>query len=153
MQCDLCGSEERLFRTWIEGTELSVCKKCAGFGKILGPVKEDIKVEEKKAAKIEKEVFPDMIEIITPSFTKKIRKKREELGLNQKEFAKKISEKESIVHKMETGEFTPSIDAAKKLEKILGIKLIEEYEEEHDKAAKGSSRELTVGDLIKIKKK
>ena len=54
---------------------------------------------------------------------------------------------------METGEFTPTIEIAKKLERFLNIKLIEEYKEEKIAQEKTSSKALTVGDLIKIKKR
>ena len=55
---------------------------------------------------------------------------------------------------METGEFKPSIETALKLGKILGIKLVEEYEEVHEKKKKfDADGDVTIGDLIKIKKK
>ena len=54
-----------------------------------------------------------------------IRNKRDELGLKQEDFAKMLNEKESIIHKLETGEFKPSLKLAKKLEKKFGLKLIE----------------------------
>jgi len=153
MQCEMCGSEERLFKTDIEGTLLNVCKACSKFGKIINPVKEPI--EEKRRKKIEiteTEPEEEIIKMVVNNFQEKIRKAREKLGLNQEDFAKKIKEKESIVHKLETGEFKPSIDTAKKLEKILHIKLIEEYKEE-GKTTNIKTEELTIGDLIKIKKK
>jgi ribosome-binding protein aMBF1 (putative translation factor) len=52
---------------------------------------------------------------------------------------------------METGTFTPSIPTAKKLQKILRVKLIEEREEEKiemPKEKKGGA--LTIGDILKI---
>jgi len=45
MNCDICGSEERLFRALIEGTELSVCKKCGRFGKIIAEIMPEKKEE------------------------------------------------------------------------------------------------------------
>lgn len=153
MQCDMCGSEGRLVRAMIEGTELKVCGNCAKFGKVLGPVREE-RIEIKKLRKVEIIEEPEVMEVVIPDFSSVIRKKRESLGLNQEEFAKKLSEKESIVHKMETGEFTPSISTARKLERMLGIRLVEEHTEEHKKVkAGGTSEGMTIGDLIKIKKR
>ena len=152
MPCDICGSEEKLYHVVIEGTELQVCKSCSRFGKILKPVKEERK-EEKKAEKIEEVHEKEVVEMIVSDFSSKIRKKREQLGLKQEEFAKKINEKESVIHKLETGEITPSLKLAKKLEKFLKIKLIEEYEEGSAiKIPKEKPEEMTIGDLIKIKK-
>ena len=151
MQCDMCGSEERLFKTNIEGTILNVCKTCAKFGKIISEIKPVEKVKPKKIVITEQEPEPEIIQMVADNFAEKIRAKREKLGLKQEDFAKKISEKESIIHKLETGEFKPGLELAKKLEKALNIKLIEEYEEKHKKAPIISSGPTTIGDLIKIK--
>jgi len=48
MQCDMCGSEERLFKTNIEGTILNVCKSCAKFGKIISEIKPVENIKPKK---------------------------------------------------------------------------------------------------------
>ncbi|MBU4283534.1 MAG: TIGR00270 family protein [Nanoarchaeota archaeon] len=151
MQCDLCGAKtEYIFRTIIEGTELNVCKDCAKYGKVIE--KKPIKVEEKRQFTKPAEPEKEIIQVIVPDFAQRIKKKRESLGLKQKEFAKKTSEKESLIHNIETGSFEPSISLARKLEKFLKIKLIEDYEEEHKKGSKTEAEGFTVGDLIKIKK-
>ena len=150
MQCDLCGTEtENLFRAIVEGTELNVCKNCAKYGKVIEkkPVRaiEEKKEYAKKPAEPEKEI----IQVIVPDFAQRIKNKRESLGLKQKEFAKKISEKESLIHNLETGSFEPSISLAVKLERFLKIKLIEEYEEKHQEGSKTETDGFTIGDLIK----
>ena len=149
----MCGSESRLYKTLIEGTELNVCKECASFGKILAPVK--IEVSEKKKAKIIKiQQGPEneVMQVIIKNYGEKIRKAREALGLKQEDFAKKISEKESLIHKIETNNFEPNIDLARKLERFLKIRLIEQYEETYDKSPKAKGDSFTIGDFIKIKK-
>jgi putative transcription factor len=73
--------------------------------------------------------------------------------MNQEDFAKKIAEKVSVVHKLEIGEIKPSLALARKLERLLGIKLIEFYEEESKGNAKVSTEGFTIGDIVKIKKK
>lgn len=151
MNCDMCGSNQSLVKALIEGTELIVCQNCAKFGKTLAPVQQEIpKQKPKKPIQVQEE--PEIIETITSDFSQILKKKRESLGLKQEDFAKKINEKLSFVHKLENGELTPSIEKAKKFEKLLNIKLIEEYKDEHIKTAKSSSTEVTIGDIIKIKK-
>lgn len=150
MQCDLCGTEtENSFRAIVEGTELNVCKDCAKYGKVIEkkPVRaiEEKKEYAKKPAEPEKEI----IQVIAPDFAQRIKNKRESLGLKQKEFAKKISEKESLIHNLETGSFKPSISLAIKLERFLKIKLIEEYEEKHQEGSKTETDGFTIGDLVK----
>ena len=74
------------------------------------------------------------------------------IGLSQKDFASRINEKESMIHKIETGAFEPPLDLAKKLEKILGIKLVEEHLEKHEKFKRSKEGGFTLGDFIKVKK-
>ncbi len=153
MQCDLCGAKtENLFRAIVEGTELNICKDCAKYGKIIE--KKPVKVIEEKKEYVRKPAEPEkeIIQVIVPDFAQRIRNKRESFKLKQKEFAKKISEKESLIHNLETGSFKPSISLARKLEKFLKIKLIEEYEEEHEQSSETKPEGFTIGDLIKVKK-
>ena len=123
--------------------------------KIIGPIKQPVRETPKPVRRFEpvEEEKKNVIWIVGSDFAEKIRKKREKLGLKQEDFAKRISEKESVVHKLETGEFTPSLKLARKLEVLLGIKLIESYEEEEKITAKGETEEFTIGDVIKIKKR
>lgn len=152
MNCEICGSDEKLFKTLIEGTELNVCKKCSKFGKIISEVR--IETKEKKPAKIERETAPEkeVLQIIVPDYGLRIKKAREALGLKQEDFAKKINEKISLIHNIESNRFEPSISLARKLEKFLKITLVEQYEDTHDKVSKAKSDLFTIGDFIKVKK-
>ncbi|MBD3259520.1 helix-turn-helix domain-containing protein, partial [Candidatus Woesearchaeota archaeon] len=81
------------------------------------------------------------------------------LGMDQKEFARYLAEKESVVSKMEKGNFVPSIQNARKLERKLNVKLIEEITEEKTVFNKERSKvkaepdHFTLGHFIKVKKK
>jgi len=69
--------------------------------------------------------------------------------MTQKEFAKKISEKESTVHQIESGNSEPTIALAKKLQKFLKIRLIESYEESNQSVKQENTEGFTLGDFIK----
>jgi putative transcription factor len=75
------------------------------------------------------------------------------LGIKQEDAAKKLSEKVSILHNLETGRREPSIPLARKLENFYGIKLIEVSKEEKIEKSKSNSEEITLGDVITIKKR
>lgn len=150
MICDMCGSVGTLYKTVIESAELNVCHDCSKFGKVIGIVKEDISERNRT---IDKEQEKEVLEVVVEDFADRIKNRREQLGLTQKDFAKKLSEKESVIHKIETGNFAPSLSLARKLERFLHIKLIEEHEEMHDKSAKAEMGSFTIGDLIKAKDK
>ena len=151
MQCDLCGSEEELFLAEIEGTKLNVCKNCSRFGKIIGKTKTEGTQKIKRTEKIMAVPEKEIVQIITKDYSNLIKEKRESLGLKQKELAKKIAEKESVIHKVESGHVEPSISLARKLEKTLGIRLIEEEKVEKVTKEKTKDSGITIGDLFKSK--
>lgn len=156
MPCELCGSGGKIYRAEIEDTLLNVCEKCARFGKILGVVEEPVtekKAKKKESAEYLREPEKETIEIVMPDFGARIKKKREELGLEQEDFAKLFGLKESVVHKIETGEFKPNIEMARKFEHAFGITLVESYEESEKGAKAEEAKGLTLGDILKLKQK
>jgi putative transcription factor len=162
MQCDMCGSGAPLFRTVIEDTEMVVCSSCSSFGKVLGEIKTGLKdkppkkavLKQAEAGHLPKENPKEngVQEIIVDNYPDIIRGKREQLGMTQKEFAMFVAEKESIIRKIETGTFEPGIRMARKFEKLLKVRLIEEYKEAGNSAnADKGAEPVTIGDLVAIK--
>ncbi len=155
INCDLCGKvDEKLFRTLIENVELNVCSDCSKFGKVIASVHRPGPKEQhmKFVQQINPQEKEERIELFVENYADLIKKKRESMGLSQKDFALKINEKESTIHKIETGIFHPNIALAKRLEKFLGIKLIEEHQETHEKSKKSKGEGFTIGDFIKLDK-
>jgi len=149
MGCDLCGRDVELKEVLVEGSVLSVCCGCSRFGKIIEMADKKISSKPKKSFQF----VDEDIEIINKDYDEIVKKARESHGLKQEELANKISEKVSLIHQVESKQITPSIKLAKKLEKFLGIKLIEKYiEPEIDKPKIDfGNKKLTIGDLIKSK--
>jgi len=149
MPCDLCGSDEELYATEIEGTRLNVCKSCSQFGKV---IKKTTNIEIPKRIEKTKIMQEEIVQVIVENCSSLIKKKREALGLKQKELAKKIAEKESVIHKLESGAIEPNISLARKLEKALSIRLLEE--EKIEKTAikpKTKDSGVTIGDMLNLK--
>ncbi len=145
--CEMCGREENTTLAVVEGVELNVCEKCASFGK---PVRKPA-INKALVAKTQiKQPEKEIIQTIREDYSELIRNKREKMGLTQKDFSKFLSEKESLIHKIESGMYPPPIDLARKIEKQLGISLIEEKEitQQHLKA---KNETFTIGDVIKVK--
>lgn len=148
----MCGSEGKLFKVNIEGTQLNVCAACSRFGQVVERVPTPLTRKQKTAkkealAQQEKEI----VQLIVEDYGNLIKDKREKMGLKQKELAAKMSERESLIQKIETGRIEPSIELARKFERYLGLKLVEEHEEVSEKKAVGSGKALTIGDIIQIK--
>ncbi len=64
-------------------------------------------------------------DFLVEGFGQAIKRARDQRQWHQRELAQKLNEKESIISKIETGKFEPDAKLARKLEKLLGIKLIE----------------------------
>lgn len=151
--CDMCGKEtELLFRTLIEGVEISVCKQCSSFGKVIMQVKLEQERPAVKKQIAETKQEPEVIDVIVEDYAEIIRKAREKLNLKQEELALKINERESLIQNMERGKIKPSLGLARKLEKFLNIKLIETFEDSKTDLQKIKGEDMTIGDFIKIRK-
>ncbi len=149
-ECELCGREAELKEVEMEGTVVLVCEKCASLGKEVRTPK-----PKKREARLAE---PEIVEEIMENYGTLIKTKREQMKMTQEELARKIMEKASLIAKIERGEIKPSIELAKKLERTLGIKLVERVV--YDTLAKNEDEDiardktvLTLGDLIKIKEK
>jgi len=81
-----------------------------------------------------------------------IRQARENMGLTQADLAALIGEKESIVRRLESGRMAPTLELAKKLEKVLKVKLYEEVRQEQE-PPKPQKFQLTLGDVVVIKER
>jgi len=167
--CEVCGQKivGKYRKVNIEGANLIVCRNCAKFGdsstilhaqarKLEPSIPRTQKMGGAKKSKIsgkKKDFLLTSYELVD-DYMDKIRKAREERGLSQDELAKKINERVSIIKKIETGKMRPPQTLAKKLEKELQINLHETV----DSAglaigSKDYSKELTLGDIVNIKKK
>lgn len=143
--CELCGKEDHLRRVIIEGVEIETCRNCAKFGKPLSKPKKFIPRQKKHFKRAE---GPDYM--VVPDYSDIIKKKREKLGFTQEQFARMLAEKESLVQKMESGNFTPPISMARKIGKILKVNLVEEdKKKEVDIDGEKHVGGMTIGDIMK----
>lgn len=150
--CELCGrSDEHLTDAVIEGAMLSICRRCVKFGHVLPIQKPNILLVQRKETQLEKE--PDEIELLMPDYAEKIQHARESLNLTQEELALKLAERVSLIQRIESGKLKPTMNLARKLETFFKIKLIEKYKEDNTKKVNFLDSALTIGDILKLKKK
>jgi len=170
VRCEVCGRKihGKPYKVMIEGARLTVCGKCAKHGTIAWEeakpktaVTLKPRITRHMPSKIQSKKPPpqraaESILELVEHFDVKIRQAREKLELSHEELGRKISEKVSVLKKIETGKMTPDNKLAAKLEHALKIKLLVPASEEkipQTKIPKPVSRELTLGDLIQLKKK
>lgn len=149
INCDLCGrTEENIQDAIIEGVELSVCPDCSKFGKVIGSRKPPVEKQFRKFP-----VKEEKLQSLVENYADSIRKGRELLGLTQRDFAMKINEKESTIHKIETGSLQPELSLVRKLENFLGISLLEDIAKKPESVKRKPEAGMTFGDFIKITSK
>jgi putative transcription factor len=123
MYCEICGVKiEEPHEIEIDGVKLHVCNRCARHGILIldrfteGETKSEIRPGTRRSLQMGE---------ISQGYAQLIRNAREERGWTQKELAKRINEKASLIGKMERGKMTPDDHVREKIEKLLGINLIE----------------------------
>ncbi len=150
----MCGTERVSTQlSEISGAKLRCCSRCIESNNLLvleryipKPASTSSIVQEprhrvkSRTPKPEKEVAPD--------FHLRVRKSRESRGWEQRELAKRINVRLNDIQKIESG-IVPSDSLALKIEKALGIILLIEPEEDHERSVNvPSGRGLTIGDAL-----
>ena len=167
MQCEMCGETIRgppkLVR--VEGAELQVCAKCGKFGTEVQQARRtdlfrpagakpagNVKSPAVTPSAYRKRDMFDFIEgEIVDDYHVRIRNARMEKGLSQKDLAMQMKEKEHLIQKIENHDLIPEEQVRKKLEKVLGIRLIDVPDTDVEKKVPGSMAP-TLGDLTIIRK-
>ncbi len=171
MRCEVCGRKihGKPHKVIIEGAKLTVCNDCSKHGKLTWEEEPKPSLSKAKAkttplplkshSKASQEVAPTEATVeLVEDFDVRIRHAREKLGISHEELGGRISEKVSLLKKIETGKMTPDNKLAAKLERALKTKLIVPASEEKAKISptnivRKTSGELTLGDIIRLNKK
>jgi putative transcription factor len=115
-ECEICGKKATK-RAEIEGVVMNVCDECVKFGKEIVARNVIIKTSQRQKPLSVPEISLDLPKIV--------REYREKRQMSQAQLAAAILEKASVIKKIEEG-WIPPTDVVKKLEKLIGTKLLEE---------------------------
>jgi len=164
LRCEVCGRRivGSPFKAMIEGAKMLVCNECAKLGSIYWEEKTEPRLKSiarrlptpimptRKQPTIKVEESIDLIE----GFSSRIRQAREKLGLSHEDLGRKISEKVSVLRKIESGKMTPDQKLSEKLQHALKVKLLTEVSvPKVPSKALAVPRPLTLGDIAKLKSK
>jgi putative transcription factor len=165
MRCEVCGRKIMgpPFKAMIEGAKMLVCGECAKLGSVSWEAKTEPRMKKVQRRLPQPVVAPRKqpsltIEAsleLTDGFGAKIRQAREKLGLSHKDLGKKISEKVSVLRKIESGKMAPDNLLTEKLQHALKIKLMVPVSEPKVPAkamATSRSSAPTLGDIVMVKK-
>lgn len=150
--CDICGGGPVRAQILVEGAKMLACARCMGSGKVLMRLDEDDEPIVRPVA-----AAMDSSEEIVEGYGRIIVAAREKKGLPIAVVAERLSERESYLHAIEHERLAPTLEVARKLEKELGIKLIEKVAGSMaasvaSPASKGF-QPPTLGDMVEPKKK
>jgi len=137
-------------RIRLEGATVTVCRDCASMGARLGPAYEPRPVE-RTVRRIPTKRKPE--EEVVPECALRVHQARERMGITQKELADRLNEKESVITRIEAGRMVPPITLARRLERKLEITLVAVLEEEDVGPLKSHDAPLTLGDVVKVRKR
>jgi putative transcription factor len=166
MPCELCGRECKGGReAIIDGAKMFVCPDCIKYaeGYVQSePVRtssppQPQRLPVKKTKNIERDIYKDkrMEKELVTNWNHLIEHARKKKGLTREELGFKIGERTVTIAKLENGDLRPSDQTTAKLEKELGIKLMEDVKEEKEVPTglqKGTKAGFTLGDFIKTEK-
>jgi putative transcription factor len=131
MQCEICGNNAgKGTRIELDGVEMLACEACSKYGKVLDAPKPQTQQAfgqqfgaPKKIVFEKEEKFEQIL--LVDDFGARIKKAREQKQLTFEDFSHLVKEKASVLRNIESGHFEPSPELARRLEKTLNIRIIE----------------------------
>jgi len=180
----MCGSYVEISSTRVvivEGAPLRLCPRCyervaqkrtrelgedrrvrpsssptVGMNKMSGLKTFSTNISQKKPTT---RTIPEEYDVVD-DFGERVRKAREAKGWTITQLAEKIKEPENVIRRIEQGKLRPTIELAKKLEEVLGVKLLiplteESYKNEQATTAANTKVEKypTLGEVVKVRVK
>jgi len=158
MQCELCGRDCFDCKPGlVDGVRMMLCQGCMKYGQsVKEPVVKTPSNVQRNISLIkkpkEKDVYAGMTKELVNGWNDLIKNAREKKGLSREELGFRIGERTVTISKIENGDLRPSDSTISKLEKELGITLLEEVKQVSTNVS-GSRPGFTLGDFFKTEKK
>ena len=159
--CEMCGKTVGTRRYLVEGTVMNLGLECSKYGSPMdapapaGSAGAMAKNLERRATRMTSRSVFDLQEtkVLVGDYGTRVHKAREAKGLSHEQLGNKVSARVPELKHIEAGKLRPGDDLVKKLEKELGITLLEAVEGPapvvSGVGAKKGSGSLTIGDLLK----
>ncbi len=158
-ECEKCGRKAgRVSPVMIAGAEMYVCPDCTRFGKAIArapPPQQAAPVNPHLApvwSSKKKDALSSRVKELAEDYPIRVQRAREGKSWSREDLGRKINEKVSVIGNLENGEVHPTDKLIKKLEKTLGIELMEAVEDVHI-AGSMESKGMTLADFIVHKRR
>lgn len=168
LYCELCGKQiirgEAKY-IYVDGAYLRVCIDC--FNKSRGKQIPRDNIERRVISRtVEKKPGEGLSTYrkqgesglgeeyeVVEDYAARIREARERVGWSQEALASRLKISVGLIKRIETGRLKPGIELARRIEMVLGIKLIEPVvDEEIEHRVSKTDDSLTIGDIIRFDK-
>ena len=147
--CELCGKENTgVFNILVSGAQISACATCSSKRGFSIPSKEQNRSRTSGNTTISRPRNNRPTFEAATNFHIRIRKGREASGLSIEELGRKMNLRVQDLQKYESGSVPPDA-TAKKLEKELGIMILEEIKaNDVSPVVKRSNKSVTIADML-----
>ncbi len=158
MECEMCGKKGGTRRYMVDGTVMNLGLECSKFGQPLdspaapgsqAAVSQNL--ERRQQRMTSRDVYQQETWDLVDDYGIRIKNGREKKGWSHEQLGNKVSARVPQLKQIESNHLRPSDDMAKRMEKELGITLLEKVEAGPAKVggtAKAGSG-LTIGDILK----
>lgn len=163
MECEMCGKQVGTRRYLVDGTVMNLGAECSKYGTAMDkPAAQGSKAAvaqnlERRAQRMtSRDIYKEEVWDLVEDFGPRIRQARERKGWSHDQLGNRVSARVPQLRQIESGHLRPSDDLAKRMERELGITLMEKVEGGPAPAVTGTKpggSGLTIGDLLKDAKK
>ncbi len=142
--CELCGeTTTSVSLTRIAGTAMKVCSKCKNMGKDLEPEKNQQHTFRPKFR--HEDIKLEVVNNYSSLINNAIHTRKIDVHI----LARSTNIRESTLTKYITNKIKPDVESARKIEKFLDIKLIEEFKNEsYETKIEEDVKPRTLGDMF-----
>jgi putative transcription factor len=160
-ECEMCGKKVGTRRYMVEGTVMNLGLECSKYGTPMdapAPAGSQAAVQQglqrREQRMTSRNVYDaQTTEVLVADYGPRIHKAREAKGLSHEQLGNKVSARVPELKHIESGKLRPNDDLIKKLEKELGIALLEKVEGPAPVVSgtkkPGAGAGLTIGDILK----
>ena len=159
LYCEMCGTRivGRAYRAIVDGVEMVLCASCymklakSGRAVLIREPRRRTRTLPRKPSPKPRRPRMELYDIVE-DYDERIRRGREARGWTRTALAQKLRISEAMLRKIESGKMKPSIDLARRIEKLLKIKILEPVEVEEEEDYEREPGTLTLGDIVVVRK-
>ncbi|MFP3073998.1 MAG: multiprotein bridging factor aMBF1 [Caldivirga sp.] len=174
LTCDICGREinGEPIVVEIDGAVLNLCQRCAqryanvkGVRVLSGVIQQVqggqtvVKPRQRAATPVKPVKRRNEVNVsqaeryeVIENYGEIIRDARSRLGMSRDVLASMLGIKESTLKNIEDGKLIPDLNLARRIEKVLGVRLLVESEETETELGESGGGELTLGDVVEVRR-